>query len=298
VPDSTPAQETRAWPYVVLTVPAAAVDEIAALCHELGSCGLQCVEAGDEARLTVYYPPEAALDSLAPQLAAALAGAGLEHSVSAWEWEGERDWLHQWRAFYKPVWATPQIVVHPPWLPVATRPDQVAISIEPRMAFGTGGHESTQLCLQGIGELDAAGLRCLDVGTGSGVLSIALVHLGASQVVAVDVDPVAVENAQYNAAQNLAEDVSRLEVRHGSVEAASGERFDLIAANIEGHLLRPLLGPARQCLAPGGKAVFSGILGRERAAFEVALREAGFEPLSHRSKNEWICLVAEGSGVS
>lgn len=284
--------EGRAWPYVALTVPADTADGLAALCFGLGSCGLQSEDDREGVRLTAYFPPDAVLQRVARELAAGLAAAGLRNCPVEWEWEGERDWLREWRAFYRPVWATDRIVVHPPWLPVKTESGQMAISIEPRMAFGTGGHESTRLCLQGIDELACAGARCLDVGTGSGVLTIALTHLGAAHVLAVDVDEVSVENARYNIAENLETWATRTEVREGSVEAVPERGFDLIVANIESHTLRPLLVPIQQRLAPRGRALFSGLLEREGAAFESWLREADFEPTHHWASNGWVCIAA------
>lgn len=296
VPDSFPSQETRAWPYAVLTVPVEVAEDVAAMCFDLGSCGLQSEDTAAGVRLTAYFSPEAALQEMAPQLAARLAQEGLGHCEAAWEWEGERDWLHEWRAFCRPVWATPRIVVHPPWLPVVTHRDQVAISVEPRMAFGTGGHESTQLCLRGIDELARPGSRCLDVGTGSGVLAIALVKLGADRVLAVDVDEVCVENARHNAAQNLGNAAARVEVRQGSMEVVTEGYFDLVAANLESHLLRPLIEPIRQRLAPGGRAVFSGILDREQAAFESWLGQTGLAPTHSWDQNGWVCVAATPEG--
>jgi len=117
----------------VLTVPTEAVDEVAARCFALGSCGLQSEEVPDGVRLRVYFGLEANIREVAPELATWLAREGLGHCQAQWEWEGERDWLRQWRAFYRPVWATPRIVVHPPFRGVGHCPG------EARRRPGSGG---------------------------------------------------------------------------------------------------------------------------------------------------------------
>ena len=149
----------------------------------------------------------------------------------------ERDWEAEWRRFFAPVWATERIVVHPSWIPVELAEGQIAVHIDPKMAFGTGGHESTQLCLQALEHYLRPGARCLDLGTGSGILSIAAALLGAGSVLAVDIDEKAVANARENLAHNRI-DSGQVEVRLGSVEAIAERPFDLVLANIQSHVLR------------------------------------------------------------
>ena len=133
----------------------------------------------------------------------------------------------------------------------------IAIIIDPRMAFGTGQHESTQLCLQMIEEIVEPGGRCLDFGTRSGILAIAAGRLGAGPVRALDTDPAAVLNARENLIRNGIPS-TQVQVSKGSVDRVSGERFELILGNIQSSVLRPLLSAIRGCLGGGGPGSVRG----------------------------------------
>ena len=279
---------SRSWQRVAIEVPADVGDEVAALCFELGSCGVHTVEKGEAARLLVYFEGRADLRRLRRQL------GGLSMAVDV---EPEEDWTETWRRFYRPLWATDRIVVHPPWLPVDAAPGQIAISIDPAMAFGTGGHESTQLALRALQETGCEGSLCLDLGAGSGVLSIAAVLLGASRVIAVDTDPGAVDSAGHNLRANLGEAAGRVSVRLGSVEAASDELFQLVVANLESHLVRPLLPSIASCLTAGGAALFSGLVAGEGGRFEDWLAACGLCVDRRWSKGAWIGLRARREGT-
>ena len=286
----------RNWHRVAIEVPAEAGDEVAALCFDLGSCGVHTEEKGEAARLLVYFEEQPDLRLLEGRLARSLPetpSGGLSMAV---EVEPERDWTGTWRRFYRPRWATDRIVVHPPWLPVDTGPGQVAISIDPAMAFGTGGHESTQLALKALQETGCEGALCLDLGAGSGVLSIAAVRLGARGVVAVDIDPAAVDNAGHNLRANLGEAAGRVSVRLGSVEAASEEVFQVVVANLESHLVRPLLPSIASSLAAGGAALFSGLVVSEGGRFEDWLAASGLRADRSWSRGGWLGLRARKGG--
>ena len=165
------------------------------------------------------------------------------------------------------------------------------------MAFGTGGHESTQLALRALQETGCEGSHCLDLGTGSGVLSIAAVRLGASRVIAVDTDPEAVDSAGHNLRANLGEAAGRVSVRLGSVEAASDELFQLVVANLESHLVRPLLPSIAASLTAEGAALFSGLVVGEADRFEDWLGESGLGADRSWSKGAWIGLRARKGGA-
>lgn len=281
----------RCWPFVVLEVPRSAADDIAAECFDLGSCGVHAEEAGQTTRLTIYFEaPAADLEALSAGLVESLQAAGSWPDGSqrvAGDVEFERDWTEAWKQFYRPVWATQHIVVHPPWIPAETGPGQMAIAIDPAMAFGTGGHESTQLALQAVEHSRCRGRRCLDIGVGSGVLSIALVRLGATHVTAIDIDPAVIDNANTNLRANLGREVARTRLLTGSIGVVQGDTFDLIVANLESHLVRPLLPGIVAGLAAGGTALFSGLVESERDRFLGWLREVGLTVDGTWSKNNW-----------
>ena len=170
----------------------------------MGSCGLQVEEAGERARLSIYFAagPELDMGVVMREIERHLSALDLVPPPMTSEAVAVRDWDAEWRRFFRPVWATPRIVIHPSWIPVATEGDQIAVTIDPKMAFGTGGHESTQLCLQAMECHVRVDMRCMDLGAGSGILSIAAVRLGAGSVLAVDIDAVAVDNARQNIDRN------------------------------------------------------------------------------------------------
>jgi len=287
----------RAWHCLRLAVPVACAEDVSAWAYELGSCGLQAEEAGEWTRLSAYFAAEPACDLAGVRrvLTHRLAALGLASPIGS-ECVEEQDWEAEWRRFFAPVWATERIVVHPSWIPVELAEGQIAVCIDPKMAFGTGGHESTQLCLQALERSCLhPEMRCLDLGTGSGILSIAAALLGARPVLAVDIDEQAVANARENVAHNrIGSD--QVEVRLGSVEAVAERSFDLVLANIQSHVLRPLLAPLRGLLAADGRIAFSGLLAREEAAFCRWITEAQLEVDTILAKGAWICVVAQNSG--
>ena len=286
----------RTWYCLRLEVPTACAEEVSAWAYQLGSCGLQAEEARERTRLSAYFAAEPRCDLAAVRRALThrLAALGLASSIGS-ECVEERDWEAEWRRFFAPVWATERIVVHPSWIPVEIAEGQIAVTLDPKMAFGTGMHESTQLCLQALERYLRPGARCLDLGTGSGILSVVAALLGAGPVLAVDIDERAVANARENLAHNgLGR--GQVEVRLGGVEAVAEGPFDLVLANIQSHVLRPLLLPLRGLLAADGRIAFSGLLAREEAAFCRWVTEAALEVDTVLAKEAWICVVARNSG--
>ena len=286
----------RTWYCLRLEVPTACAEEVSAWAYQLGSCGLQAEEARERTRLSAYFAAEPRCDLAAVRRALThrLAALGLAASIGS-ECVEERDWEAEWRRFFAPVWATERVVVHPSWIPVEIAEGQIAVTLDPKMAFGTGMHESTQLCLQALERYLRPGARCLDLGTGSGILSVAAALLGAGPVLAVDTDERAVANARENLAHNgLGRE--QVEVRLGGVEAVAESPFDLVLANIQSHVLRPLLIPLRGLLAADGRIAFSGLLAREEAAFCRWVTEAALEVDTVLAKEAWICVVARNSG--
>ncbi len=281
----------RSWHSLHIRLPVAFVEAISALCFDMGSCGTEVDDAGEQAQIKAYFPADCAVGTIEAELCsfAEMIGAG-EIAIERVE-VAEADWEAEWRRFFRPVWATPNVVIHPSWIPVDAG-DALAIIIDPNMAFGTGGHESTQLCLQALESRVKAGMRCLDLGTGSGVLSIAAAQWGAEHVLALDIDPTAVDNARMNAELNGVSS-SRVEVRVGSIgDCDSAAPCDLIVANIQSHVLLPILTDVRDCTVIGGAAIFSGLLVREREAFCAGVEDAGFVVEEVAGKNEWICVAA------
>lgn len=279
----------RHWHRLSFAVTPERADELAAVCHALGSLGSHFEEGEQGSRLLVYFDASCDMDGVGRRLEPILQQLGLA-APGAVQRQDERDWLAEWRRFFTPVWATPRIVVRPSWTPVDLGPDQVEVVVDPQMAFGTGGHESTQLCLELAERAWRRGGRCLDLGCGSGVLAVAALKMGVAEVEAVDVDPAAVANARDNILANGVAEGAR--VLHGGIEAATGV-FDTVLANILFPVLVPLLPDIRCLLVPGGVAVFSGLLVKEEEAFAAAVEQAGMRVTDRTSKNGWLALRAE-----
>ncbi len=281
---------TKSWHCLQLEVPQALADGVAALCFERGSCGLEINEQGECSGLRIYFPAQCDVDEVRSIVDEFL----IKNEFSAAAIENfqveQADWEVEWRRFFRPIWATPRMVVHPSWIPVEIE-EGIAIVIDPKMAFGTGGHESTQLCLQALERYIRPNCRCLDVGTGSGILSIAAAKLGAASVLALDIDPLAIENAGENVERNGI-GIGIIDLHIGSVGSAAGE-FDLIFANIQSHILVPMLAHLYELMVGGAVALFSGVLDKECEDFIQQVERAGLEIEEVLAENEWVCAVAK-----
>jgi len=200
-----------------------------------------------------------------------------------------RKWATAWRAYVSPV-RVGRLHIRPSWLPRPQQPGLTVIDIDPGMAFGTGGHPSTRLCLRALlDHLPASAPTVFDIGTGSGILAIAAARLGAARVWAVDSDPVAVAVARANARLNGV--ASRVRVVQGTgLDRASG-RADLILANLIAEAIIPLLADLRRRLAPGGVFVGSGIIDGRLHAVLRAARAAELRCLRVLLEETWCAVV-------
>ena len=290
--------DALSWHRLDIAVPTEASEEFCVRCFELGSCGLQSEDDDGLCRISAYFAGGLELPALEGQIVSYLRGKGFSNCELGWSEEAERDWNQEWRKHFRPQRLAGRFVVHPPWIPVEAGDGEIAIAVEPGMAFGTGGHESTQLCLRALIEVDVAGRRCLDLGSGSGILAIAAALMGAQSVTGVDIDPRAVENARQNVELNLAQHIPganshrNVRILQGSTEAVAGECFDLILANLESHILRPMLAPIRNLVSDSGAVVFSGLLAREQESFTRMIDQDGFVTRRLHRLNDWLCCVA------
>lgn len=222
----------------------------------------------------------------------------------------EENWVDAWKQHFHLLRIGQRILIVPAW--EAHEPDagDVVIRLEPGMAFGTGLHPTTRLCLQALETYLATGCTALDVGTGSGVLAIAAAKLGARSVLAIDADPVAVSVAQENVILNAVAD--RVTLRHGSLPGgattgwglmaggAGSEmylvetgQFDLVLVNI---LARVIIGmaPALSArLAPTGQLMAAGLIEDQESEVEAAFQAAGIEIVERTQEQDWVCLVAQ-----
>lgn len=206
----------------------------------------------------------------------------------------EQDWMQAWKRFYRPIPVGNRFLVLPAWMePPAT--ERLVIRIEPGTAFGTGMHPSTRLCLQALEDRVRPGQPFMDVGCGSGILSIAAALLGAQPVVALDIDPEALEATRANARLNRVEQV--IHPMLGSVEAllvAQGvpRQAPLVVANILAEVLVELLEQGLdQLVMPEGELVLSGILEEREPLVHQAARARGLVLVQRLQEGEWVALV-------
>lgn len=217
----------------------------------------------------------------------------------------EEDWAHAWKKFYKPMRVGKRLLLKPSWENVESTPGDLVIELDPGMAFGTGLHPSTRLCLAALEEVVAPGDAVLDVGTGSGVLTIAAAKLGATTLVATDIDPIAVRVAAENALANGLRPApdGPLEVRQESVPAGMAGRFQVVVANILAEVLAKLFDsaygnvPLAEPLAPGGTMILAGII-EDRADLVIdAARRHGLDVVKRLQEEDWVALVARKPAV-
>lgn len=232
---------------------------------------------------TDLLPLREALESLP-----ALAGFSLGTLALEVSRVQEKDWAEYWKRFYKPLRLGKRLVVRPSWEAYERLPDDLVIDLDPGMAFGTGTHETTALCVELI-EKHYQGGKVLDLGTGSGILAIAAARLGAGDVLAIDIDPLAVRTAQENVDNNKLS--AAVSVRRGDLLQGIGGVFDFAVANILADVIIMLCGPLRQRLKPGAVFVCSGIIRQREEDVRAALEAAGYAPLDRLGRGEWVALA-------
>jgi ribosomal protein L11 methyltransferase len=266
-------------------------EELAALLLEDGASGAE-VRDGEGTPMPGSRQPAPGralvIGFFATREEAEAAAAGREAEVAEIP---DQDWGETWKAGLAPL-SVGRVFVRPSWIAAATPAGMVEVVLDPGMAFGTGTHPTTSLCLAALSDLLAArpGAAVLDVGTGSGLLAIAARKLGAGRVVGTDNDPIAVRVARENAELNRAE----LALNEADVPAQAGP-FELVVANILANTLCELAPAIAAQLAPGGVVLLSGILRPQEEEVRAAYLAAGLAPLpgGDRRDGEWSLLALE-----
>ena len=209
----------------------------------------------------------------------------------------EEDWRDSWKQYFHPVPVGEKLLIRPTWHETCNPQGRIVLNLDPGLAFGTGTHETTRLCLSALEMLDVAGKSVLDMGCGSGILGIGALKLGASHVTAVDIDSNAAAIAERNFERN---GVPSAEVLAGNVLTDSalraqvaGRRYDIILANIVADVIREMLPLFAETLAPGGTLLCSGIIAPRAGEITEALESCGFCPTGAVQENDWVSLTAQ-----
>jgi ribosomal protein L11 methyltransferase len=240
-----------------------------------------------------YLPGDGRLDRCCAQLEAEIARMGnhlgLVYRIS-YRQVDEQDWAEAWKAFFWPQKIGERIVVKPSWRDYEARPDDIVIEIDPGMAFGTGTHPTTCLCVQLIEAGLKPGDSFLDIGTGSGILMVAAGKLGAGRMCGVDRDEMAVRIASENLYRNGI-GADRFHLAQGSLTAPVQGRFDVIAANILTHVVLGLLEDVPRVLKPGGLFICSGIIEENKNLVVGRMTAMGFGITDVLLKEGWVAIA-------
>lgn len=304
------------WAEISIRTTHEATEIIAEIFHDLGATGVviedpelvntyrnsgdwdytDIPEALDTETVTVkaYLPTDEELDDKLRCFEArvdALAAHDIDKGcgdISLQEIQDE-DWATSWKAFFHPTRIGERIVIKPTWEAYEKALDDIVIELDPGMAFGTGTHHTTAMCLRLLEELVQAGMTVFDVGTGSGVLAVAAAKLGAARVTAVDFDSVAVRTAQENVAQNG--EAARVTVGRSDLLRAISGQADLIVANIIADVVIRLFDEAKEKLRPGGKLLVSGIIADRLPDVTEAALQRGLTVDRVVEEGDWAAML-------
>ena len=285
---------TSQWWLVTVVLAQDAEEIVSALLFESGSTGIVTLEEHDDSvKLGAYFDHQVESEDIRRSLAAALNAAGrpdglVSISISA---VPDQDWMQKWKEGFEAVEIGNRLIVAPSWKLPGNSERRTVVQIDPGMAFGTGTHETTRLCLEAI-ERYWHGGSLLDVGTGTGILAIAAALLApGSRVVALDIDPQAVEVARENLEINGVSNA--IDLRVGQPDNFATDKFELIVANLTAEVIIDLLDSLDRCQASGGKMILSGILIELGLDVERAMDARGIRVTERREAAEWCALVGQ-----
>ena len=243
--------------------------------------------------VTGYFPQDSQVDKRLQSLEKRMGGLkrdlDLSYRISYKEID-EQDWAHAWKAFFWPQKISNKIVVKPTWRDYQAANHEMVIELDPGMAFGTGTHPTTTLCVSMLEKHLKKGDSFLDVGTGSGILMIAAAKLGASRVCGIDKDEMAVNIAGSNLRLNGIKS-QNFQVRVENLIEETKEIYDIVAANIFTHVILDLLTDIRRVIKDGGIFIGSGIIEKHEKKVVTSMQDLGFEILEVASREEWRAIA-------
>jgi len=281
------------WWLLTVTVARDMEERASTLLFESGSTGIVTLrEADDRLTLGAYFESRIDPGDVKLALEAAFARQGQQPSLTEFSVANvpDQDWMQKWKEGFEAVNVGERFIVSPSWKLPGDNHGRIVIQIDPGMAFGTGTHETTRLCLEAIERYWKSG-SLLDVGTGTGILAIAAAQLEpGSRVFAIDVDPQAVEVARENVAINGVSD--SIELSEAQPRDLAEHSFDVVVANLTAEVIVELTRDLANCLVHNGLLILSGILTEFESDVEGALSGFGFSVIDRREAGEWCALVA------
>lgn len=296
---------------IAVQVDGEAAEAVSGVFNRFGKGGAVLEEVWDgpgsapTARIKTFLPPD---DSCAlGRIEEALWHLSQIYPIGAPEvrWLEEHEWTDAWKSGYKTLKIGSRVVIKPSWLEYHPGSNELVVELDPGMAFGTGLHPSTQLAVMGTEKMVQAGDRVLDVGTGSGILAILAARLGASSVIGLDIDPVAVDVARQNIERNGVQ--GQISVRLASLLPDGGNgcgrqpelfdstgrwrgAFDLLLMNILANVIKRSAGAIADCLNAEGRFVLAGIIESQEESTRQALVSAGLKVTARHKRKDWIAL--------
>jgi ribosomal protein L11 methyltransferase len=246
---------------------------------------------GTEASVVVkgYLPADGDLARRRRALRRRLTALALPATVRS-RWLSEEDWAHAWKEFFPVLRVSARLVICPTWRSYRPREGEAAIRLDPGMAFGTGQHPTTLMCLRALEELLRPGMDVLDLGTGSGILALAAAKLGAASVLALDIDPQAAAVARENVRLNGLE--AAVQVEEGGLDETPRATFDLAMANISAPVIVEMAPALAEVLRPGGVLIVAGFSAESAERVSSALARTGLMAERSLADGDWRGLIA------
>ena len=204
----------------------------------------------------------------------------------------EDDWANNWKKYYHPIRVGKNLVIKPSWIEYEKQEKDIIVELDPGMAFGTGTHETTRMCMEHLEKYINENSRVLDVGCGSGILSITSLLIGAKEVTGVDIDPVAVKVAIENGAMNNFKEPQYTIKRGNLVDEAQG-KYDVIVANIIADVIIGVCGDVKQFVADDGVFISSGIIVDRKEDVKKAFEKQGYTIVEELEEGEWVSFVCK-----
>ncbi len=202
----------------------------------------------------------------------------------------EDDWANNWKKYYHPIHVGKNLVIKPSWIDYEKQENDIVVELDPGMAFGTGTHETTRMCMAHLEKHISENSRVLDVGCGSGILSITSLLIGAKEVTGVDIDPVAVKVAVENGEMNNFK-APRYNIKRGNLVDEAEGKYEVIVANIIADVIIGVCGDVKQFLADDGVFISSGIIADRREDVKNALIKTGYTVIDEVNEGEWVSFV-------